>query len=70
MGRTSGRTAFVEGTPGAAPGIATEQFAPALQHGLPGRFYAYLGTVTLFALGNSSDLFLVLPPENPKDCPS
>ena len=27
---------------------------------LPGRFYAFVGIVTLFALGNSSDLFLVL----------
>jgi MFS family permease len=26
---------------------------------LPGRFYAFVGIVTLFALGNSSDLFLV-----------
>jgi len=26
---------------------------------LPGRFYAFVGVVTLFALGNSSDLFLV-----------
>ena len=27
---------------------------------LPGRFYAFVGIVTLFALGNSSDLFLLL----------
>jgi MFS family permease len=27
---------------------------------LPGRFYGYVGIVTLFALGNSSDLFLLL----------
>jgi len=26
---------------------------------LPGRFYAFVGAVTLFALGNSSDLFIV-----------
>ncbi len=26
---------------------------------LPGRFYAFVGVVTLFALGNSSDLFIV-----------
>jgi len=27
---------------------------------LPGRFYAFVGVVTLFALGNSSDMFIVL----------
>lgn len=27
---------------------------------LPGRFYAFVGLVTLFALGNSSDMFLLL----------
>jgi MFS family permease len=28
--------------------------------GLPGKFYAFVGIVTLFALGNSSDMFIVL----------
>ncbi len=41
--------------PRPAAGESRERRAP-----LPRRFYTYLGTVTLFTLGNSSDLFLVL----------
>ena len=33
---------------------------PAPPAGLPLRFYLFVGTVTIFALGNSSDLFLLL----------
>ena len=35
------------------------QHQSGLQSGLPGRFYAFVAAATLFALGNSSDLFLV-----------
>ena len=38
----------------------TAKKAPAAGGRLPGRFYGFLGVVTLFTLGNSSDLFLVL----------
>ncbi len=44
---------------GAAPD-AVALPAGAARPRLPRRFYAYLGTVALFTLGNSSDLFLVL----------
>ncbi|RPI78923.1 MAG: MFS transporter [Desulfobacteraceae bacterium] len=40
------------------PCITTEQ-APSFKKPLPKRFYLYLTTVTLFSLGNSSDLFLI-----------
>lgn len=37
--------------------VAERSAAPRVK--LPGRFYAFVGAVTLFALGNSSDLFIV-----------
>ena len=40
------------------PSDMAEQ-SPSLKKPLPKRFYYYLGTVTLFTLGNSSDLFLI-----------
>jgi len=43
-----------------APKPAEQGAAPAGGwRSLPGRFYAFVGVVTLFALGNSSDLFIV-----------
>ena len=38
--------------------------SPAARARLPGQFYYVLAVVTLFALGNSSDMFLVLRAEN------
>ena len=51
---TSGRNAQKKepAKTAAAPG--------SLSHGLPGAFYAVLVAVTLFSLGNSSDMFLVM----------
>src|SRR5579872_3624407 len=43
----------------------TSEAAPAaLQSGLPGAFYLVLAAVTLFSLGNSSDMFLVMRAQN------
>ncbi|HAU39229.1 MAG TPA: MFS transporter [Phycisphaerales bacterium] len=48
----------------APPPAASHHKADATRFGvwgrLPGRFYAFVGVVTLFALGNSSDMFLLL----------
>jgi MFS family permease len=49
------------GAPGPSPGATTGQNEGlAGWRALPGRFYAFVAIVTLFALGNSSDLFLLL----------
>ncbi len=40
------------------------QAAVAMRAGLPGAFYMILGAVTLFSLGNSSDMFLVMRAQN------
>jgi MFS family permease len=71
--RAAGKTGLISATDGShgdAPcppdKISSEAAKPAATAppGLPGGFYYVLAVVTLFSLGNSSDMFLVLRAEN------
>jgi MFS family permease len=48
------------GTSTKTPGTSTEHPSPSIRHHLPGSFTAFMLVLMLFALGNSTDAFLLL----------